>query len=292
MSNWKNLIREIMKYAKNEDCIDYDSCRLGNFLLNIDGYSSSRSKLPWMSYYDWGYKATVASMSDIIVSGGEPKGILYSVGALNEENLKEIAKGVGDASIYLNSVVLKGDANKALDDPWIDVASIGEVHERHVKRKGAKEKDYLLQIGYVGYGALSEKALKNFNFDEKIIEKTKRPCLEVNAWKPISLYATSSSDNSDGWASTIYNIIDSSNVRIDLNSIEIDPELHDIVSDEDALKSGEDYSFAVTVDKNDIENFLDMCTSLKIKCFVVGHVKNGYGLYYKGKLIENEGWTW
>ncbi|MCE4607560.1 MAG: AIR synthase related protein [Caldisphaeraceae archaeon] len=294
MRKWNETLTKLMRLAGNEVCIAYDACPLNGLLLNIDGYSMRRSILPWMSYSEWAYKATIASMSDVIVSGGKPMAILYSVGCNEESSLIEVAKGVGEASSYLGSRVLKGDANKAEVEPWIDVASVGSVYKKIVCRKGAKEGDMLLQVGYLGYGTLSEKIMRGEvrDIEEKALEKTKRPHLEVMAYRPISLFATSSSDNSDGWISTLYNIIDSSNVKVELERVVVDPDLMEYVKEEEAIKSWEDYSFAVTVPPEGFEEFMKECKALGIACFSVGRVSKGYGLYYKGVPVKDEGWSW
>jgi len=294
MREWNETLAKLTKLAGNEACIECDACPLNGLLLNIDGYSMRRSILPWMSYREWAYKATIASMSDVVVSGGKPLAILYSVGCREESSLIEVAKGVGEASSYLGSQVLKGDTNKAEVEPWIDVASIGSVYKEIVRRKGAREGDVLLQVGYLGYGTLSEKIMRGEvrDVEGKALEKTKRPHLEVMAYRPISLFATSSSDNSDGWVSTLYNIIDSSNVKIELEKVVVDPDLIEYVKEEEAIKSWEDYSFAVTVPPESLEEFMKECKALGIACFPVGRVSKGYGLYYKGVPVKDEGWSW
>jgi len=297
LESWKLLLDEVMKNSKNEWCKDYDACPLNDFLLNIDGYSSSRSKLPWMSYEDWSFKAAIASMSDVIVSGGKPYALLYSVGVTDENVLKSISIGIGQASDYLKSIILKGDTNKSINDSWIDVVSVGRIdNKKYINRKGAKAGDYLIQIGYLGYGSLSQKLLENkikiSDVDNKLLRKTILPDFQIDAWIPIHKYGTASSDNSDGWISTLYNIIDSSRVKVVLDAIEIDPLLNDIINNEEALNSWEDYNFAVTTSEENIDDFLDECTKLKIRCFVVGKIEEGFGLYYNNNKIENYGWTW
>ncbi len=286
-----------MKNSKNEWCKDYDACPLEDFLINIDGYASSRSKLPWMTYEDWAFKAALASTSDVIVSGGKPIALSYSVGATDENVLESVSLGIGKASEFLKSIVLKGDTNRSMNDPWIDVVSIGKmINRKFVKRSGAKKGDYLIQIGYLGYGSLSQKLLEekiNINdIDKKLLDKTILPDLQINAYIPISKYATSSSDNSDGWISTLYNISLSSNVKILLEAIEMDPILRNYINEEEALYSWEDYNFAVTVNEKNLDEFLEECKKLNIRCFIVGKIDYGLGVYYKNKKIENRGWSW
>ncbi|AFZ70607.1 thiamine monophosphate kinase [Caldisphaera lagunensis DSM 15908] len=286
-----------MKNSKNEWCKDYDACPLEDFLINIDGYASSRSKLPWMTYEDWSFKAALASASDVIVSGGKPIALSYSVGATDENVLKSVSLGIGKASEYLKSIVLKGDSNKSINDSWIDVVFIGKMeNKKYVKRSGAKKGDYLIQIGYLGYGSLAQKLLENKininEIDKNILNKTITPDFQINAYIPIYKYATSSSDNSDGWMSTLYNISESSRVKILLDSIEIDPLLNNYIHEEEALYSWEDYNFAATVSEENLDYFLEECSNLNIRCFVVGKIDEGYGVYYNNKKVNNFGWLW
>jgi thiamine-monophosphate kinase len=122
--SWLSLLEELARATGSEECLDYDACPHEGLVFNIDGYSAEHSKLPWMTWEDFGWKATVAAAADVVASGGTPEVILYSIGAPSPQEALAIARGVGSASGRLGARVLKADTNRA-SDPWIDVAVVG-----------------------------------------------------------------------------------------------------------------------------------------------------------------------
>ena len=96
-------------------------------LLKIDGYSFKRSLLPWMTLYHLGWKATIATASDLIAKGGKPQAFLVSIGVRPDRRLaevEELVKGVYDAAASMDAWLAGGDTNGAEEEEWIDVAGI------------------------------------------------------------------------------------------------------------------------------------------------------------------------
>ncbi len=292
MREEEEVTRRLAEAAGNTDLLDVDAWGPRGLLVNIDGYSASRSRLPFMSWEDWGYKAAVAAASDVIAAGGRPTGIAFSLGAPSLDVLVSVARGVGQAATAMGVKVYKGDANRADSDAWIDVAVIG-VTERAVRRSGARPGDVVVQVGYVGYGyvvsLLLESRLSPGQLPGVAVERARRPRPLLEAAGPISLYATSASDNSDGWAQTLYNIAEASGVRIDLQRVVVDPGLGNLVDEERALYSWEDYSIAVTVPRERAQDFVSACGS---ECWIVGSVAEGSGVYLRERRVEESGWSW
>ncbi|MGC9071240.1 MAG: thiamine-phosphate kinase [Acidilobus sp.] len=286
------VIRVLAEAAGNSDLLDVDAWGPDGILVNIDGYSASRSRLPFMSWEDWGYKATVASASDVIASGGRPIAIAFSLGASSFDVLISTSRGVGQAAAKIGARVYKGDANRSEGDIWIDVAVVGTT-QRPVRRSGARPGDVVVQVGYVGYGSVAAKVLES-RLDARavprsVVDRIRRPELGVHVAELISRHATSSSDNSDGWAATLHNIASSSGVRIDLERVVIDPSLSGLVSEDEAVHSWEDYSIAVTVPTESAQEFISRCGGT---CWQVGIVREGEGVYLRGARVKPIGWSW
>ncbi len=288
----KELVRLLAREAGNVDLLDVDAWGPDGIVVNIDGYTASRSRLPFMSWEDWGYKATVAAASDVIVAGARPVAIAYSVGAESADVLVSVARGVGLAASEMGAKVYKGDANWLSGDAWIDVAVVG-LSDRPVKRSGARPGDVVVQVGYLGYGAVASRVLESRldlrDAPREAIERARRPRPLSWAADLIARYASSASDNSDGWALTLYNIARASGVRIDLDEVVVDPALRGLISEEEALYSWEDYNLALTVPRESLDALIRACEP---HCWAVGRVSEGSGVYLRGRVVEERGWSW
>lgn len=297
MKNERSIIRDLASILGLGECLDYDACPFNDkIIVNMDGYALEYSKYPYLTLEDWGYRSVAAAVSDVIASGGSPKAILYSVGVRNKEEARAVAIGVGEAVRELGLRVLKSDLNRATR-PWIDVAVIG-VSDRPVSRAGARPGDLLIQAGYLGYGLV-----------EYLVFKGKIPLHE--AWSiagfarrlpprieaVIRGYATASSDNSDGWSATLWNIAYSSNVSIYLDDFKMDPQVKGLLEKyrvrvEAGLTSWEDYNIAFTVNADNASRVLDECKALGVNCWIVGRVDEGPArVEYRGRELAY-GWEW
>ncbi len=287
-----DIIRMAARILNNESMLLSDASGPDELVINIDGYAASLSRLPFMSWSDWGYKATVAAASDVIAAGGRPVAIAYSVGLDEPSKVIDVASGVAEASKLIGALVYKADTNRSPDDSWIDVAVVGR-SRRKVSRAGARPGDVVIQAGYVGYGAVAARLLERKLREEQLrpeaLQLIRRPRPLVQLSDVISQYATASSDNSDGWAAALDNIARASNVRIELSSVVIDPLLYGIIDEWEALASGEDYALAFTVPEAEVSETLRACGSL---CTPVGHVTAGSGVYLRGREVSIRGWSW
>ncbi|MEM1904087.1 MAG: thiamine-monophosphate kinase [Acidilobaceae archaeon] len=298
---WLELLKELARLSGSEDSLNWDSTPFEGFLINIDGYSASNSKLPWMDWSDWGWKSTVASIADIAATGGKPLAIAYSIGVSSIEEAREIARGVGEAVRWVGARVMKSDTNFSERDRWIDVAVIGKT-KRPISRNGARPGDILIQIGAVGYGFLTSLALAgrlDIREYPQVQNYTKRPRPPLSIGLRLGeCGATASTDNSDGWIVSLYAISIASGVRIVLeDTIAIEEALEVAqsldLSLEDVLTSAEDYNIAVTVPPGSVDCVLEACEEEKVEhCSVVGRVEMGRGVYLRDRLLPPSGWTW
>ncbi len=295
-------LRLLAGASGSERCLHYDACPVApGLLVNIDGYSASESLLPWMSLSDWGWKAVVAAASDVAASGGEPLVVFYSVGAPSLGEALEIARGVGEAARWLGAVVAKSDANRCRGDRWIDVAVVGG-SPRPVSRRGASPGDYVVQVGYVGPGAVAravlEGRLTQGDAPPGVLEATRRPRPPVALGPHISRCgASAAADNSDGWGHTLALIAEASGVAIEVERVLVDPEAARALEglgldpEEASLASWEDYSLAVTAPGEAVECILEACKRLSQPCEVVGRVaRGGPAVYFRGRRVDAGGW--
>jgi len=297
---WLELLKELSRLTGSLELFDFDSPPLGGFVVNIDGYEASSSRLPWMSWSDWGWKAVVASMSDIVAGGGRPLAVLYSVGAPSRDVVLEVARGVGEACRWAKVRMLKADTNRSAHDAWIDVAVIG-VTLKPIPRSGAKPGDILVQVGPLGYGLVASMALRgliDIREYPEAVEFTRRPRINLGVGLRISeCNATAAIDNSDGWAATLHQLSEASKVKVVVEELYTTREAVKLLqelklAEEELLESWEDYNIAVTIPENSLECLLDYCRREDVECHVAGRIEAGEGVYLKGRRVEAKGWTW
>lgn len=299
-SHWLSMLKRLSSVAGSLDYFDYDASPLNGFLVNIDGYAASSSKPPWASWSDWGWRALVASASDVAASGGRPAATVYSVGVESFDHALAIAAGVREASEWAGVIVLKADTNRSSGDSWIDVAVIG-VSERPLSRKGARPGDLLVQIGYIGYGFVADKALKgliDLNMYPETLGYTRRPKPPLNMGLVISKCgARAAIDNSDGWASTLYQLSEASGVKVVVEDVLAAREALELAAsisavEEDLVESWEDYNLAVAAGAEESECILRECRKAGVPCAIVGRLEHGAGVYFKSRRLEPSGWAW
>ncbi len=295
------LHQELARLSGSRACLGWDACPgPGGLLYSIDGYAEPESRLPWMTLEDWGYRALVHAVSDIIASGGKPLAAWYSVGVRGELEALSVARGVGDAAEVLGIPVLKSDYNTA-DIQWIDVATVGiPARARAVSRRGGAPGDILYQVGFLGYGLAERLALEG-RVDPGLASRWTRRVPVLAAAGPVSGYASASIDNSDGWSRTLWELSRYSRVILDVRRVVGDPAVLDALEKSVGSRPGpwelftswEDFNLAVLVPRGRAGLFEESCRDAGIECFRVGEARGrGVGVYYRGKLVEEAGWSW
>ncbi len=172
--------------------------RNGEYLvLKTDGIHEEIKTKLYEDPYLIGWMAVTAPISDIAAVGAVPEGILLSLQLplhQDEDWLKQIQAGIGDACRHYNSYVLGGDTN------FSDSVSISTTAVAHIKsgrpllRTGMKPGDCLYATSLLGTG----NAFAYSRFFNPALEVRFRPVARLNEGKTIRRYATSCIDTSDG----------------------------------------------------------------------------------------------
>ncbi len=301
-AEWSDYLKRLARESRSSQCLQFDACSITEGLVgSMDGYSLPRSKLPWMSMKDWGWKAVVAAASDIAAAGGRPIALSYSVGLSSLEDGIEVARGVGDAAEWLGVRVSKSDFNYS-EEGWIDVFVLGET-ARPVGRVGARPGMYVVQIGHVGVGLAARLVLEGkISLDAlsgRLLEETRRPRPPVSAGAAISSCGlAAASDNSDGLAATIWNVAEASRVTVKLDRILVNYEALDLASSagveySEFLYSWEDYNLIAVGWEREAECIIDWCRVNGVACEIVGRVVEGPpAVYFRGEVVDIRGWEW
>ncbi len=268
-------------------------------LLNVDGYSVSSSKLPWMTWRDLGWKSVVAAISDLVAKGARPLAAASSLGLNPERRLREaedIVKGMVEACSHHGLAYLGGDLNSGREE-WVDVAALG-IAGAPIPRRGARPGDLVYTTGTYGLtGAAfhmysSGASPEGWKSIHKATTRPEAPLGFLELAESLGTLIHAAADVSDGLAETLYLLAEASNVSIELSGIPLHPEAEEYAStsgtnpEELALYGGEEYNVVFIVDPSaagELEG-LDWVHR-------VGVVRRGGpAVVMDGRLVERRGW--
>jgi thiamine-monophosphate kinase len=219
-------------------------------------------RLDWISWRDLGWRAAAVNLSDLAASGADPEGLLVTLGAPPEtdvRNVLELYEGIAETNV----AVLGGDTTQA-DRLLLGVTALGR-SLRVPGRAGARPGDQLVVTGPLGAAGSAFRR-----------ESFVRPPLRLTEGKELAQYAHALLDISDGLAVDAGHIARRSGCRvaIDLERVPLagGAELDD-------LGFGEDYELLAAVE--DPGRFA-----------VVGRCEEGEGLALtlNGEPYELGGW--
>jgi thiamine-monophosphate kinase len=214
---------------------------------------------------DLGYKALMATVSDLAAMGGRPEHGLVSIAAPPGTDLDLVADGVAVAGEQTGCVVVGGD----LSGCPVLVVSVavsgwlrGSTHLGPMLRSGAKPGDQLLVTGALGGSAAGLRLLRQprdpgvttpLSAPESVlIEAHRRPLARLDEGEVARLSgARAAIDISDGLAADVRHLARASGVGIDLAEVPVAPG----ATWEEALGGGEDYELLVaTEDAVELQN--------------------------------------
>jgi thiamine-monophosphate kinase len=244
--------------------IDHDAAQLdGGVIATQDALIEGvHFRLDWISWRDLGWRAAAVNLSDLAASGADPEGLLVTLGAPAEtevRNVLELYEGLAETKVP----VLGGDTTQA-DRLLLSVTAVGR-SARVPGRAGARPGDQLVVTGPLGAASAA------FRREEFV-----RPPLRLAEGKELAAHAHAMLDISDGLAVDAGHLARRSGCRIviDLEHVPLadGAELDD-------LGFGDDYELLAVVE--DPGRFR-----------VIGRCEEGEGLALtlSGKPYELGGW--
>lgn len=290
------------------ELLGFDDAQAVNFsgvlVVKVDVFDETTDWLPGMAMGDVGWKATIAALSDVLVKGAKPLGVLLGLGLPEDswDAVDELFQGVEEACRSLGAYVWGGDTNVS-DHLYLSITAVA-VAEQLVPRGGAKPGDVLLVAGSgilspVAYTILLESA-PLCSGAEAAVRRAYRPePVSAGFWLSVSRLATASIDDSDGFALSLHYLAEASGVRLELDSLPLSPQLVECAETwgrnpvELALyRGGEEYSFIFTVPEDKVDIVLQEAEKHHVRVWRIGKVAQGSGVYLKhyGE-VERKGWS-
>ena len=211
---------------------DAEIIKLGRIKLAVttDSISEEISTGLYDDPYLIGWMIVTVNISDLAAVGATPIGILISEiipKDFNEEKLEQLQKGISDACKTYDTYVLGGDTNEG-EKLVLTGTAIGIIkNENTLSRVGCKPGDILYSSGKFGIG--------NAYAISKLISKTSssinyKPEARIKLMSTINKYATACMDTSDGFISTLDQLM-----RLNDVGFEISTENPELFIDEEAL---------------------------------------------------------
>ncbi len=287
------------KNLKSENCV----------ILNTDMFVSSTDAPKQMTYYQMGRKSVLMNLSDLIVKGINPQGIVISLGLppnLKLLDFKELINGILDYCVKWDLNYIGGDLNKTHDiiiNPT--VFGIG-TRSNIIYREGIEVGDYLVANGKFGLTGVGFNILLKRKSSLDDFPSFKRSILSVLEPEDLgreglilaeNKLATASIDSSDGLAKCLTELmISNSNIgfEIELNKELIDDEslkysqecnipIEGLVFD-----GGEEFIHLFTINPNNFNDTKKLVEAQGGQLFKIGQTISEEKIYIKkaGKRTE------
>jgi thiamine-monophosphate kinase len=234
--------------------------------LLIEDIHFIKSKI---SAFDLGYKSLAVNLSDIAAMGANPTASFLSIAlppAMEVEFMDDFMEGYRNLSSKYNVPLLGGDTTKSSEKLVINVCAMGQIPKgKSHKRSHAKVDDVVCVTGPLGDSAAGLKFLMHDvadsdSYSSHLIQWHNRPepAIKIGLWLAQQEGIRAMMDISDGIASDLKHMLNSSNVNatIELNKIPLSMALQKACSSHNwdalelALSGGEDYHLLLTVEKS------------------------------------------
>ena len=270
-------------------------------LINIDSMQRHGDFLPNQTWAQIGGKLVTMTFSDLVAKGAYPEAFLSSLvleTEMLENQLKELASGIQQATYKYNASYLGGDLGSASEAVLTGVG-IGSIKQGEIlTRRNAQEGDLVCVSGYFGLTSiafddlLNKKKTKIPTISSHIlntaIKKVYEPEIRLIEGTLLSSnrIATSSIDSSDGLASALNWISKESNVRMIIDHLPTEPDLLQYEPSQDIIQEitfygGEEFEIVFTIPSTKLNETIDLFESNNCKCIVIGKCYKGEGVFYR-----------
>lgn len=310
------IFKETGYELTRDDAFFFDSQEMENSIIfNSDMFISSTDAPVEMSYFQMGRKSVVMNISDLVVKGVKPKGIIISLGLpmdLYVSEFEELIKGIVDYSKSWDIKYLGGDLNRA-KELIINPTVFGFKNPEYIThREGLKAGDILLINGKFGLTSVGFDILLNRKGDISTYQNYKRsinsvlePNIIGNEGYLLSnkKLVSSSIDSSDGLIKSLRDLMLSNKgmgFEIDFNENLIDREAIEYANefkislDKLILHGGEEFIHLFTMPVKNYEKAANLAECEGGFLIKVGKVISEEKIYFlkdnKRVAIEDNGY--
>ncbi|RLF29223.1 MAG: thiamine-phosphate kinase [Thermoplasmata archaeon] len=283
-----------------DDCaaIDIDD---QNYLLVSTDMVSKKAHLPReITPFQMGWFIVAVNLSDIAAKGGEPIGIVLSLGLPKNTSimfLQRLIEGANRCATKFDTAIIGGDTK---ENPHITLCGtiLGRVKkDEFMPRKGAQPGDIVAVTGTLGKAAAGYYALKHKIQNKEIVKGLLQPIPRIKEGRALAEKKTVSScmDISDGISASLYQLGELNNVGFEIcrEKIPISPELIYIQQQTKidvynaALHFGGDYELLITMPADHFEKTAKAVENTGNKLTPIGRVTKTKSIKLVSKHIKN-----
>lgn len=204
-------------FESDAEILDMEGFAGGKLLFSTDEFSKEDYFLQ-DDGYKLGRNICIATLSDIVASGGTPLYYAHSLSItpdFTESFLRAFYSGIGDVLKEAGAYFIGGDFGRGTE--WRCCASAIGTAERPILRSGAKEGDYIYLTGPCGTGNLAAAAgIYKIPLSKHLVPGF---ALRTKALADLSAHATAAIDTSDGVFNAVSTIADMSKAGFSLENI-------------------------------------------------------------------------
>lgn len=249
--------------------------------------------LDYFDYYQVGWRAMAANLSDIAAMGGEPQFAVVSIALpdnMRVADVDDLYDGLRSIAERSHTAIVGGDTTSSPDGLFIAIAIVGHVEERCLtRRKGACVGDGIFVTGTLGdarcgYRVLNSEPLKT---DDRFVAITRKhltpvPRLQEARFLVENFPISAMIDISDGLASEIHHLCRSGQVGaiVSAQAIPVAPETPEVASRfsepafDYALYGGEDYELLFTLPPGNADDLLPrFAKTFDLPCTRIGEIR-------------------
>ncbi|MHA1932513.1 MAG: thiamine-phosphate kinase [Promethearchaeota archaeon] len=315
--NLIKIIEELVFKKTGKDLVSDDSFffnledeKRGEFLvLNSDMLVSSTDVPPHMSFYQIGRKSVIMNLSDLLVKGVEPRGLIISLGLpkeLERGEFIDIIKGIIDSSLEFDFEYIGGDTNETKELIINPTVFGSKMRSGIIYRKGINVGDILTTNGKFGLTGVGFDILLKRGGDVEGFPKFKRSIMSVLEPKISGMealllsdmqLATSSIDSSDGLSKLLLDLMKSNpnlGFEINYNDNLIDPEARlysqefNIPLEDLVFNAGEEYIHFFTIPVNKFSKANKVIQAHGGRLFKIGKVISEENIFILKENIRSE----
>lgn len=312
-----NLIKEIILKITGKALISDDSFFFdlryedseGTLVLNSDMLVYGTDVPPQMNLYQVGRKSVIMNLSDLLVKGVKPRGIIISLGVpkkLKKKEFIELLRGIVDCAKKFNLDYIGGDINETREIIINPTVFGFNDPTRIIYRNGIRAEDTLVinnRFGLTGVGfdilLNKRKDIIDFpNYKRSIMSVLEPEISEIEAFTLSERrYATSSIDSSDGLSKSLIDLMISNpdlGFEIYFNDNLFDPEAlkysqeFNIPLENLILNGGEEFIHLFTINSNDLPEAKKVIQKRGGKIFDIGTVISEESIFIEKENKRSE----
>jgi thiamine-monophosphate kinase len=315
--NLIKIIEDLVLKKTGKDLVSDDSFffnledeKIGNFLvLNSDMLVSTTDAPPKMSFYQVGRKSVIMNLSDLLVKGVKPRGLIISLGLPGELKNSEfiaIINGIVDASLKFEIEYIGGDINETKELIINPTVFGSKTDSGIIYRRGINIGDILVTNGKFGLTGVGFDILLNKGGIVEDFPKYKRSIMSVLEPKISGLealilsenqLATSSIDSSDGFSKSLLDLMKSNpklgfEIEFNENLIESEARMYsqefNIPLEDLVFNAGEEYIHFFTIPANKFSKAYKVIQTHGGRLFKIGKVISEENIFILKENIRNE----